>query len=59
MAVLAVLDGIELTVTEQDAVDLLAVVAGQDVERGDDGVFRIVREGAGNTSVLVRGAVDG
>lgn len=43
LAVLAVLDGIELTVTEQDAVDLLAVVAGQDVERGDDGVFRIVR----------------
>jgi len=38
---LAVLDGVELNRTEQDAVDLLALVAGQDVERDDDGVFRI------------------
>jgi IS5 family transposase len=43
LAALAVLDGIELTGIEQDAVDLLAVVAGQDVEADDDGVFRIVR----------------
>lgn len=42
LAVLAVLDGVELTVTEQDAVDVLAVVAGQDVDQNDDGVFRIV-----------------
>ena len=40
-AALVVLDGVELTAAEQDAVDVLAVVAGQDVEQGDDGVFRI------------------
>ena len=42
LAVLEVLDGVELTGTEADAVDTVAVVAGQDVEAGDDGVFRIV-----------------
>lgn len=42
-AVLDALDGAELTDAEHDAVELLAVVAGQDVEAGDDGVFRIVQ----------------
>jgi len=43
LAVLEVIDGVELTVTEQDAVDVLAVVVGQDVDADDEGVFRIVR----------------
>jgi hypothetical protein len=42
MAALAVLDGETLIGAARDAADLLAVVAGQDVEEGDDGVFRIV-----------------
>jgi hypothetical protein len=42
LAALAVLDGESLTGAARDAADLLAVVAGQDVEEGDDGVFRIV-----------------
>jgi hypothetical protein len=33
----------ELDAIEADAADLLAIVAGQDVAEGDDGVFRIVR----------------
>jgi IS5 family transposase len=40
---LVVLDGELLTGVARDAADLLAVVAGQDVAEGDDGVFRIVR----------------
>jgi IS5 family transposase len=43
VAALAVLDGEPLTGAARDAADLLAVVAGQDVEEGDDGVFRIVQ----------------
>jgi IS5 family transposase len=43
LAALAVLDGEPLTGPARDAADLLAVVAGQDVAEGDDGVFRIVR----------------
>ena len=43
LAALAILDGKELTGTTRDAADLLALVAGQDVAEGDDGVFRIVR----------------
>ena len=43
LAVLAVLDGGELEPLVGDAADLLALVAGQDVVEGDDGVFRIVR----------------
>ena len=42
-AALAVLDGVELEGPAADAVELLAVVAGQDVEANDDGVFRIAR----------------
>ena len=43
LAALAVLDGETLTGAARDAADLLAIVAGQDVAAGDDGVFRIVR----------------
>lgn len=43
LAALAVLDGQQLTPVARDAADLLALVAGQDVAQGDDGVFRIVR----------------
>lgn len=42
-AALAVLDGEELEGPAAAAVELLALVAGQDVEAGDDGVFRIAR----------------
>jgi IS5 family transposase len=43
LAALAVLDGEPLGRAARDAADLLALVAGQDVAEGDDGVFRIVR----------------
>lgn len=43
LAALAVLDGEPLAGAARDAADLLAIVAGQDVAEGDDGVFRIVR----------------
>jgi hypothetical protein len=42
LAALCVLDGEEVPAPAA-AVELLALVAGQDVEAGDDGVFRIVR----------------
>jgi hypothetical protein len=38
------LDGHEIPTIAVPAVELLALVAGQDVEQGDDGVFRIVRK---------------
>lgn len=44
LAALAALDGHEVPASANDAVELLALVAGQDVEQGDDGVFRIVRK---------------
>jgi Transposase DDE domain/Transposase domain (DUF772) len=43
LSALAVLDGTALTGAARDAAELLALVAGQDVAEGDDGVFRIVR----------------
>lgn len=43
MAVLGVLDGRELSPGLAEAAELLALVAGQDVAAGDDGVFRIAR----------------
>jgi hypothetical protein len=43
LAALAVLDGEPLGGAARDAADLLAIVAGQDVAQGDDGVFCIVR----------------
>lgn len=42
-AALGVIDGETLPVTATGAAELLALVAGQDTEEGDDGVFRIVR----------------
>jgi len=40
---LALLDGRELTPPVAEAAALLAAVAGQDLEAGDDGVFRVAR----------------
>jgi hypothetical protein len=42
--VLDTLDGEELAGPVREAAELLALVAGQDVEQGDDGVFRIARK---------------
>ena len=44
LAVLDAVDGHVLVGAARDAVDLLAVVAGQDVVEGDDGRFRIARQ---------------
>ena len=44
LAALVVVDGEELAGPARDAAELLAVVAGQDVQAGDDGVFRIARK---------------
>ena len=43
LAVLGVVDGRSLSTGLSEATELLALVAGQDVAEGDDGVFRIVR----------------
>jgi hypothetical protein len=43
-AFLAILDGRRLSPAIEDAARLLATVTGQDLERGDDGVFRIARK---------------
>jgi IS5 family transposase len=44
LSALDVLDGQEIPATATSAVELLALVAGQDTEQGDDGAFRIVRK---------------
>ena len=44
LAALGVIDGEMLVGAAREAAELLAVVAGQDVESGDDGVFRIVHK---------------
>ncbi|MGH9083227.1 MAG: IS1182 family transposase [Thermoplasmata archaeon] len=44
LGALGALDGQEIPITASSAVELLALVAGQDTEEGDDGVFRIVRK---------------
>jgi hypothetical protein len=44
LAALDALDGTGLDRGALDAAELLALVAGQDVEAGDDGVFRIARK---------------
>jgi len=44
LAALAVIDGEQLEGAGPDAAELLALVAGQDVEQDDDGVFRIARK---------------
>jgi Transposase DDE domain/Transposase domain (DUF772) len=46
LAVLGVLDGQSLRGPAAEAAQLLALVAGQDVEEGQDGVFRIARKTA-------------
>jgi hypothetical protein len=46
LAALGALDGQQLPLPAVDAADLLALVAGQDVEQGEDGVFRIARKTA-------------
>lgn len=43
LAALSVLEGETLDGLARDVADLLALVAGQDVSQGDDGVFRIVK----------------
>jgi IS5 family transposase len=43
-ACLEVVDGRELAVEVAEAVELLATVIGQDLEAGDDGLFRIARK---------------
>ena len=43
LAALAVVDGMTLGRAVWEAAELLALVAGQDVEEGEDGVFRIAR----------------
>jgi DDE family transposase/transposase-like protein DUF772 len=46
LATLSALDGQLLPLPAIEAGDLLALVAGQDVEQGEDGVFRIARKTA-------------
>jgi Transposase DDE domain/Transposase domain (DUF772) len=46
LAALGALDGQQLPLPAAEAAELLALVAGQDVEQGDDGVFRIARKTA-------------
>src|SRR5215467_13409373 len=46
LAALGALDGQLLPMPAIEAADLLALVAGQDVEHGEDGVFRIARKTA-------------
>ena len=51
LAVLSVVDGQALPVKAIEAVNVLALVAGQDVANGDDGVFRIVRKVAKDRTI--------
>ena len=44
LVALDALDGQEIPASANSAVELLALVAGQDVEEGEDGIFRIVRK---------------
>ena len=46
LSALGALDGQQLPLPASEAADLLALVAGQDVEQGGDGVFRIARKTA-------------
>lgn len=48
LAALAVVDGLPLAGRAAEAAELLALVAGQDTARGEDGIFRIVRGVAGD-----------
>jgi Transposase DDE domain/Transposase domain (DUF772) len=51
LAVLGVLDGETLPLRAIEPVNMLALVAGQDVAAGDDGVFRIVRKVAKDRTI--------
>jgi IS5 family transposase len=52
LAVIAALEGVELTTEQANAVGLLALVAGQDVEAGDEeGTWRIARRTAADRIV--------
>jgi IS5 family transposase len=44
LVALGALDGQEIPASANSAVELLALVAGQDIEEGEDGIFRIVRK---------------
>jgi hypothetical protein len=46
LGALGAIDGQTVPLSARDAVDLLVLVAGQDVEQGEDGVFRIARKTA-------------
>ncbi len=50
-AALGALDGEKLVGPAADAAELLAAVAGQDVDEGDDGVFRIARRVAPDRTI--------
>lgn len=52
-AVLTLLEGKNLQGEVKDAAELLATVAGQDVEQGEDGVFRIARRTAPDRVISV------
>jgi Transposase DDE domain/Transposase domain (DUF772) len=53
LAALSAIDGQQLPGAAQDAAGLLALVAGQDVEAGGDGVFRIARKTAKDRVISV------
>lgn len=53
LATLGVLDEEELHGVVADAAQLVAIVAGQDVEQGDDGIFRIARRVAKDRIISV------
>ncbi len=55
LAALSALDGQAVPLSAGDAVDLLALVAGQDVEQGGDGVFRIARKTAKDRVISTAG----
>ncbi len=52
-ACLGVLDGAELAPDVERAAELLATVVGQDLEAGDDGIFRIARKVARDRVISV------
>jgi hypothetical protein len=52
-ACLAVLDGAKLAPGVAQAAELLATVVGQDIETGDDGIFRIARKVAKDRVISV------
>jgi hypothetical protein len=50
-AALAALDGRRLPAPVAEAAELLALIAGQDVEQGEDGIFRIARKVARDRTI--------